>query len=367
MKLLIMGNNGHLGGLSVHYTTLLHYLEKEDIQLFCININDKNERIFNDGRVTEVVIPFQPSSVIDKIKKYFALYRVAAKAKKFMPDVFVAAGLGYGYAMIASKLPATVFKVFEEVHFEATADKLRLKMIKCFDAVATQTKGMVQPFKLNVSADKPVNFLPCFSKEYTLNSYFDIPGVDKGVKVAYFGRLAWNKGLREFINSASSVFHINSDLTLDIYGGGSEKELIQKEINVQGLGKQILLKGHYGDEDFASLISSYHGIVLPSISTEGLPLILIEAMSFGRPVFTTTTGAMPEVGEINKEGMLVSEKDKPAMEANFKLFLQNIKAGKYKADYIHNIYKENFSNEAFKQIWLNMLQDPAAYFLSNQQ
>jgi glycosyltransferase involved in cell wall biosynthesis len=366
MKLLVMGNNGHLGGLSVHYKTLVSYLEKENIELFCINVNDKEEKVFNNKKVTEFVVPFQPVSILGKAKKIIRLYIAIRKAKKFMPDVFVASSLGYGFALVASKLPSSVFKIFEEVHFEATADKLRLKMLKEFDAVATQTKGMIGAFKSNVADSKPVYFLPCFSKEYDASGYKEIPSTNEGINIAYFGRLAWNKGLKEFINFTAGIFRENARIKLDIYGGGPEKESIQKEIDDQNLNAQITLKGFYSDEEFPDLITGYHAVILPSIATEGLPLILIEAMRFGRPIFTTTTGAMPEVSEINKKGMLVSEKDKTAIEANFNAFITALGANEFDATYINNVYEKNFSNKAFKDIWMKMLNDPKGYFLINQ-
>ena len=363
MKLLVMGNNGHLGGLSVHYTTLVAYLAREkDIELFCININDKGEKIFNNNGVREIVVPFQPTSLINKVKKAIKLYIAAREAKKFAPDVFVAASLGYGFAMMASKLPSSVYKIFEEVHFEATADKLRMKMLKEFDAVATQTQGMAIPFKANVSSAKPVFFLPCFSKEYDALGFKPIPAVGKTLKLAYFGRLAWNKGVKEFINFTAPVFRENRNIQFDIYGGGPEKASIQQEIDDLQLGSQITLKGFYSDEEFPELIATYHAVMLPSIATEGLPLILIEAMRFGRPVFTTTTGAMPEVGEVNKEGMIVSLKDRESMEASFGNFITSLKNNKFDAGYINNIYENYFSNHAFKDIWMKMLHDPQGYF-----
>jgi len=365
MKLLVMGNNGHLGGLSVHYTTLVDYLAKQDIELFCIHINDKNEKIFNNGKIGEVVVPYQPKTIGDKIKKALRLYKAGRQAKKFAPDVFVAASLGYGFAMIASKLPSSTYKIFEEVHFEAERDRMRLKMLEEFDAVATQTLGMTIPFKANVSDEKPVYYLPCFSKEYDADGFKPIPPVEADIRLGYFGRLAWNKGIKEFIEWTSPVFKANKHIKLDIFGGGPEKENIQKAIDQYGFGDQIALKGFYSDEGFPDQIASYHGVILPSIATEGLPLILIEAMRFGRPVFTTTTGAMPEVGGINKEGMIVSEKDAAAMAQNFSTFIENLLNNKYDAGYINNIYEKNFSNKAFMEVWMQMLHDPKSYFVKN--
>ncbi len=363
MRVLIMGTNDSSGGgLIVHYITLAQYLQKLGYDIMCININDDGNLIFKEKNVVEINIPYKPLLLYQKLIKFISLRKAIVKAKVFNPDIFVAVGLGYGYAMIAKALSATTFKIFEEVHFEAIADPLRLKMIKCFDAIAVQTKGMISPFLTNVSSLKPVAFLPCFSKEYAVNDFEQALPVQNNIRLAYFGRLAWNKGLKQFIKGTNVIFKNNPNLTFDIYGRGPEIKVIQEEINTHNLQNQIHLNGFFEDAEFPALISSFHGIILPSVDTEGLPLILIEAMRFGRPVFATQTGAMPEVASINADGMIISEKDALSLAKNLSIFINNIRQEKYKACAIHDIYKQYFSNDIFIKTWITMFENPRKYF-----
>ena len=306
-----MGSNDEMGGgLIVHYITLVQYLRKNShIHLMCINVNDQRRKIFSDNVITEISVPYKSTSFFQKVIKYLTLLKAIRIAKKFNPDVFVACSLGYGYAKVAARLSATTFKIFQEVHYEAIADKLRLKMIEHFDAVATQTEGMINIFKKNVSEKKPVAALPCFSKEYLSEEFFSIPSVDVEIRLAYFGRLAWNKGLRQFLIAVGETFRSNPNLKLSIYGRGPELISLQNEINQQKIESQVQLKGFYEDDQFPSFISSCHGIIIPSIDTEGLPLVLIEAMRFGRPIFATDTGAMSEIKLLNKNGIIISPKE----------------------------------------------------------
>lgn len=363
MRILIMGNNDSSGGgLIVHYITLVQYLQKLGYDIMCININDNSNFIFKNKNIVEINIPYKPLLLKDKLIKFISLRKAIAKAKAFNPDIFVAAGSGYGYAMIAKALPDAIFKIFEEVHFEAVADPLRMKMINCFDAIAVQTKGMIVPFLKNVSSSKPVAVLPCFSKEYAVKGFEPIPAVQKNIRLAYFGRLAWNKGVKQFIKGTNEIFKNNPDIILDIYGRGPETNAIQVEINSHNLENQIHLKGFFEDAEFPALISSFHGIILPSIDTEGLPLILIEAMRFGRPIFVTSTGAMPEVAAINTHGIIISEKDAASLAKNLSIFIDNIQQEKYNAFTIHDIYEQYFSNDIFIKTWIAMLENPIKYF-----
>lgn len=361
MRVLVMGNNDHMGGLIVHYIILSKYLRKAGHDILCINVNDTGATLFNDVNVEEIVISYKPASVLQKAKKYIQLRKAIKAAKAFKPDIFIATGYGHGYAMVATALPRSAFKLFEEVHFEPHGVPLKLKMVDCFDAVAPQTQGMIEIFKKNISTKKLVAYLPCFSKEYNVPGFQKIPSVQSGIRLAYFGRLAGNKGIRQFVSATYELFQ-NDQLLLDIYGKGPEGVTIQEEIDNRGIQSKINLKGFYEDAEFPALISSYHGIIIPSLDTEGLPLILIEAMRFGRPVLCTTTGAMPEVGMINKEGMVVSEKEPQYLRNNLNLFVEKIRNNNFSAGSIHTIYKDHFSNEAFWQVWEQMLNDPKTYF-----
>jgi glycosyltransferase involved in cell wall biosynthesis len=366
MKIVVMGNNALMGGLIVHYKVLCKYLRNSGHDLLLINVNSSNTSVFEDDEITEISVPYITNSFALKLKKYFRLRKACKIAKAFSPDLFIATGYGHGYSMVAAALPSSTYKFFEEVHFEAHNIPLKLKMVKVFDAIAPQTEGMIEVFKKNVSADKPVAWLPCFSKEYESNSFKDLPPVDGTIKLAYFGRLEWNKGIKQFVSATKEIFK-NSDIVLDIYGKGSEAESLQKIIEGEGLKQKVKMKGFYKDEDFSSIIGACHGVVIPSVDTEGLPLVVIEAIRYGRPILCTTTGAMPEVAGINKEGMIVSGKNAEQLVKNLEVFVQRIKAEGFSAQGIHQVYKNYFSNSAFWKVWEEMLKNPKVYFTAETQ
>lgn len=364
MKILVMGNNALMGGLIVHYIVLSKYLRKAGHTLLLININDNGTKILNDQRITEIAIPYKTDSFQKKVGKYFKLRKACKVARSFKPDLFIATGYGHGYSMVASRLEPQTFKFFEEVHFEPHNIPLKLKMVNLFDAIAPQTEGMVEVFKKNVSAKKPVTYLPCFSKEYKVNEITPLPGISSDIKLAYFGRLEWNKGIKQFIQATYKIFQ-NQHLTLDIYGKGSEGDAIAEEIGKRGLQDKIKLKGYYDDANFADIMSSLHGVIIPSVDTEGLPLVVIETMRYGRPILCTDIGAMPEVALVNNQGMLVSRKEPEELNDTLKIFIEMIRTEKFSAEVINKVYKDHFSNEAFWNVWKEMLGNPRNYFYKN--
>ena len=52
-----------------------------------------------------------------------------------------------------------------------------------------------------------------------------------------------------------------------------------------------------------------HAFVLPSLYGEGMPMVILEAMSMGLPVVSTTVEGIPEVVRHGRDGLLVAPDD----------------------------------------------------------
>ena len=55
--------------------------------------------------------------------------------------------------------------------------------------------------------------------------------------------------------------------------------------------------------------------VLPSVSSEGLPITLVEAMALGRPVVTTRAAGIPEIAEDGVTARVVAPRDAAALSS----------------------------------------------------
>lgn len=85
-------------------------------------------------------------------------------------------------------------------------------------------------------------------------------------------------------------------------GDGPLEEEIREQISRYGLGKMIQLTGRLPHDTLMKMYESgaVDAVILPSIVTddgekEGIPVALMEAMAYGIPVISTTTGGVPEL------------------------------------------------------------------------
>lgn len=116
------------------------------------------------------------------------------------------------------------------------------------------------------------------------------------------GRYTYQKGFDMLINTWTMVKQRHPDWTLRIYGAG-EPEAYRKLVNEKGLNDTVFCEGATNDV-YAKYDES--SIFVLSSRYEGLPLVLIEAMSAGLPcvAFTCPCGPRDCIND-GKDGLLV--------------------------------------------------------------
>jgi glycosyltransferase involved in cell wall biosynthesis len=87
-----------------------------------------------------------------------------------------------------------------------------------------------------------------------------------------------------------------------------------------GIGARVHLLGFR--DDVQDILAAGDLFVMPSLS-EGLPLALVEAMSFGLPVVVSGVGGIPEVVTDGVDGLLVPPSDSTALAAALRTLLDD--------------------------------------------
>jgi glycosyltransferase involved in cell wall biosynthesis len=100
----------------------------------------------------------------------------------------------------------------------------------------------------------------------------------------------------------------NSHFHLLLAGSGYEPHM--PEIQASPMADRIHFIGHRTDVPNLMTMADFQ--VQPSISGEGLPRTIIEAMANGTPSVVTTTGGSPELVEEDKTGYIVATNDSVA-------------------------------------------------------
>ena len=130
------------------------------------------------------------------------------------------------------------------------------------------------------------------------------------------------KGLEHLIEA----FHILNSKSqvlspkLLIIGDGQERKNLESRISSYGLEKDIILLGQIPEAH--KYMKAFDIFVLPSVK-EGFPWAVLDAMAAKLPIVATNVGALPEIIESGKNGILVEPKNPQRLAESLKYLLVN--------------------------------------------
>lgn len=132
---------------------------------------------------------------------------------------------------------------------------------------------------------------------------------DDAVVAACVGRLHEHKGHRDLLTAAKRVRESFDAFRLLIVGDGPLRRPLEAAVRTEGLDETVFFLGERRDIDV--ILRSLDMMVLSS-ETEGVPIVLLEAMSAGVPCIATAVGGVPElIGRT--DGVLVPPKEPGTM------------------------------------------------------
>lgn len=128
--------------------------------------------------------------------------------------------------------------------------------------------------------------------------------------VGTVGRLEKVKGLTFLLKSARGILDLKKDILLYIVGAGPLEKELKDEAKLLGISDKVRFLGFRPDGK--SIIACMDIFVLSSLH-EGIPYVLLEAMSLSKPVVCTEVGGIKEVIENQVDGLLVPPENPQAL------------------------------------------------------
>ena len=134
----------------------------------------------------------------------------------------------------------------------------------------------------------------------------------KRVHILSVGRLHPVKGFKHLITAVAMLMGKDLDFECSIMGEGPERENLQDQIRDLGVEEHVRIRRAIGHEEMPEVFAGADIYVLSSLS-EGLPVVLMEAMASGIPVVSTRITGIPELVEEGVSGLLVPPGDPAAL------------------------------------------------------
>jgi colanic acid/amylovoran biosynthesis glycosyltransferase len=129
-------------------------------------------------------------------------------------------------------------------------------------------------------------------------------GPRESARVLTVARLIPGKGIDVLLDALASLARRGVAAEADVVGDGPDREWLAARIRELGLDGRVRLLGAASQERVRELLAGATAFCLPSFS-EGVPVVLMEAMAAGLPVVATRITGVPELVEEGRSGLLV--------------------------------------------------------------
>jgi glycosyltransferase involved in cell wall biosynthesis len=140
-----------------------------------------------------------------------------------------------------------------------------------------------------------------------------VRNLEEDTKLLFVGRLDERKGLKYLLEALPLVLR-KYPVRLRIVGKGILENEIKQQCQKLKLDKVIDFLGFVSKEELANEYAACDIFVLPAIvdskgDTEGLGIVMIEALAHEKPVIASAVGGIVDVIKSGVTGILVNEKD----------------------------------------------------------
>lgn len=170
----------------------------------------------------------------------------------------------------------------------------------------------------------------------------------KGPKnILFVGRIIERKGLPYLIEAMTKVV-AEIEAQLVIVGGGDRREELERMVRDMGLEEIVIFTGKVSTDYLKELYEKCDVFVLPSIvdsrgDTEGLGVVLLEALAYKKPIVATDVGGIRDVIKNERTGLLVPQKDPGALSDAILRLLRDKELARRLGHEGHQYAREYFS------------------------
>ncbi len=192
------------------------------------------------------------------------------------------------------------------------------------------------------------------------------PAANKVKIILTVGRVVERKGIAYLLRALPRIA-ASMDVKVAIVGKGDPKieadlRAIAEELK---LGDRVVFAGKVPEADLIAWYQSCDVFCLPAIvdsqgETEGLGVVLLEALNYARPVVASNVGGIPDIIKDGRTGLLCPEKDSVALADTLLRLLRDPELGATLGRQGRELVRKEFSWEHIDSLWEEFYAKTAA-------
>jgi len=173
------------------------------------------------------------------------------------------------------------------------------------------------------------------------------------------GRMDYWKNQRILIEILPDLKKISPQIKLILVGGGEEEGNLKKSAIKKGAKNDVIFLGQRSEVN--QILKAFDIFVFPSL-TEGLPLVVIEAMATGLPIVASYVGGIPELVVNGETGFLVSPTSKEEIKEAIIKLLNNPELRKEMGQIARKRFEAHFSLPQMVQKYIEVYEEVVRKF-----
>lgn len=343
MKVLYVIPNLNVGGVSRIVNDLATGMQEKgyDITILTLNKHDKSVYISDKIKIIELHIQSKKSL-------FTGVLKIAKIINSEKPDIVHSHALySHLFVRIASlfcsktKYIASEHGTMNSSLSKALGFVLMRKTNFLSDLITNVSQSSVDSYiKYNIVKR---NKMICVYNGVNLNKFEKKEHIESLSKILYVGRITKEKNLHLLIDILAGIKDQN--YICDIIGDGDQLEKVKNYVLENNLDSKVTFLGKRLD---VPVIMKNYDILFLTSFTEGLPTVLIEAISSKILVLSTDCGGVKEI--LDGFSFLVAENNN---KNDFLQKFNKLKEMKFNSiiDNLYNIAETKFSNENMILSW----------------
>lgn len=167
------------------------------------------------------------------------------------------------------------------------------------------------------------------------------------IRLLFMGALIKRKGIVDLISAVKNISDDSIEpFELWIAGTGEDEKKLKEFSKQCGVDEKVKFLGWINRDAKPQLLKETDVLVLPSYN-EGLPIAILEAMSYGLPIISSDVGSISEAVEVGKSGYLFQPGNTDTLSQCLKQIISDERKYEEFSKNSRRIAEEKFSDTIF--------------------
>lgn len=180
--------------------------------------------------------------------------------------------------------------------------------------------------------------------------------------IGAIGRLSPEKGFDLLLEAVAGLIAEGKDVQLLLLGEGGMRRRLEQRVQELALENRVLMPGYvHNARNYLPILQLF---AMPSL-TEGLPIVLLEAMQAGVPIVASAVGGIPDVLDNGRAGHLIEPGSVASLQHGISEVIRNPTAAGQRVQEAKQRVRNQYSSKTMAITYLELYEQAVQKTIPN--